>query len=137
MSLQQDLIAARAVIADPINWTKESLSRTSAGDEIWPTDDTATCWCLGGALLKVVDAPNSNEIDDRYRIAREFLDREFGNGDTPDSDFEDFGEFNDAQSHSALLSCLDRKIEEAAAEQPHTTYGDSKIPSVAANRTTQ
>src|SRR3546814_8573316 len=102
MSLQQDLIAARAVIADPITWTKEPLSRTSAGDEIWPTDDTATCWCLGGALLKVVDAPNSNEIDDRYRIASEFLARAFGNGDTPDSEFEDFGEFKHEKSHSEM-----------------------------------
>src|SRR3546814_16390077 len=98
MSLQQDLIAARAVIADPINWTKESPSRTSAGDEIWPTDDTATCWCLGGALLKVADAPTSNEIDDRYRIAREFIDRESGPGATPDSEFADFGEYNDTPS---------------------------------------
>src|SRR3546814_3801930 len=112
MSLQQDLIAARAVIADPINWTKESLSRTSAGDEIWPTDDTATCWCLGGALLKVVDAPNSNEIDERYRIAREFLTREIGNGDTPDSEFEDFGECNDAEEPNVLHPWLDRTIAE-------------------------
>src|SRR3546814_7719619 len=106
MSLQQDLIAARAVIADPINWTKESLSRTSAGDEIWPTDDTATCWCLGGALLKVVDAPNSNEIDDRYRIARAFLDREFGNGDTPDRSEEHTSELQSLMRNPYAVFCL-------------------------------
>lgn len=118
MSLQQDLIAARAVIADPAHWTRHALARTSARNEVWPTDETATCWCLGGAILKVIEAPKYRDFGDRFRIAREYLNREFGDGDMPDAKFKNFGAFNDKHTHSELLAWLDRKIDEVPAEMP-------------------
>lgn len=119
MNIHQDLIATRAIVADKANWTSFELSRAENSDAVWPTDQRATCWCIGGALIKVtgITGPVSDQINVRYQNAVEFLDQEFGAGDNPDSEFEDFAHFNDANPHEVVIAWLDRKIEEAAATE--------------------
>jgi hypothetical protein len=121
MSIQQDLIATRALIADKANWTSFELSRNENHDAVWPTDERANCWCIGGALIKVVGmrdpaiVTSMDPVKIRYQNAERFLDREFGAGENPDSEYEDFAHFNDANPHEIVIAWLDTKIAEAAA----------------------
>lgn len=122
MSIQQDLIATRALIANEANWTSFELSRDENSAVVWPTDERANCWCIGGALIKVVGLTEPTPIglvmdtnNLRYQNAVEFLDREFGAGENPDSEYEDFAHFNDANPHEVVIAWLDAKIADAAA----------------------
>ena len=46
------------LLDDPDNWTTDVFARDSEGEEIGPTSEYATCWCLFGAITKVLDDNN-------------------------------------------------------------------------------
>lgn len=119
MSIQQDLIATRALIADPRAWLQDELAHDAYGNPVWPTDKTAMRWSVVGALMNVTGLANvgtpQHDNENRYRSAAEILDREFGAGENPDSEYEDFAHFNDANPHETVIAWLDANIAEAAA----------------------
>lgn len=117
MSIQQDLIATRALIADAGSWLQDDLAQDTDGNSVWPTDKSAVRWSVVGALMNVTGLANvemsQRESENRYRSAAAFLDIDFGAGDNPGSPYEDFAHFNDANSHDIVLSWLDAKIADA------------------------
>lgn len=42
------------LLSKPDRWTKEALARDSMGRTVSPTAPSATCWCLSGAVDKVL-----------------------------------------------------------------------------------
>ena len=54
MSVKQNLIDTRALIADPACWTQKTSARDARGKPIASTDPRAVCWCTAGAIHKVM-----------------------------------------------------------------------------------
>ncbi|WP_316207449.1 hypothetical protein [Bradyrhizobium sp. SZCCHNR3118] len=55
------LTEARAIIADPAQWTQEALARDKDGNMVAFSDPAAVCFCAAGAIGKASGAV----IDDR------------------------------------------------------------------------
>ena len=49
---KQVLINARALIADPQQWTSDTLARTTSGYHVDWHDHSATKWCAMGAIYR-------------------------------------------------------------------------------------
>lgn len=58
------LVAARAVIEDPANWTRGTLARTKNGVPTLATDPNACCFCAYGAVAKVLGQQDGNLYKD-------------------------------------------------------------------------
>lgn len=54
MTVKEVLIAARAKIADPANWTQGECARDSTGKEVHSSSDRAVCWCSIGAIANTI-----------------------------------------------------------------------------------
>lgn len=50
MTVKEVLIAARAKIADPANWTQGACARDVCGGKTFSSNNNAVCWCSLGAL---------------------------------------------------------------------------------------
>ena len=58
------LEGVKALLASPMNWTQRSMSREESGMSVHPTNATATCWCLSGAIVHLTGG-----IDENWRDA--------------------------------------------------------------------
>lgn len=50
---KSDLVAARALIANPEHWTYGDHAQTRDGTLVYPTDPNAYCFCADGAMARV------------------------------------------------------------------------------------
>jgi hypothetical protein len=108
------LIAARAKIADPANWTQHVLARDANGDDK-PSDhpfanyihwegidgrDSQACqWCAVGA----VQAVTTEDIEATVILALCKAARQLHKADN-------IANVNDELGHGAVLACFDRAI---------------------------
>ena len=58
MSTHENLKAMRELLATPDRWTRSFEARDSNGIECMYCDPDAVCWCLSGAMLKVISFNN-------------------------------------------------------------------------------
>ena len=149
---------AKDLITPREQWTRGALARDEKRNEIEPNDPDAVCWCLGGALGKVV----SDCYDQAYADLT-------GNKDTwdlrdahervlcnavadailkmmPDvkerEDINGVATFNDCKkiSHSQVLSILDDAkglpltVEQFTRTNPQTLHLFMKTPSISSTQ---
>lgn len=108
MNKQETLKAIKAVIDTPAKWTKEVLARDASGRKIRPSSPDAVCFCIFGAIDRVV--PNTNDrVDYDNYIFAEVVKLYPG---TPGG----LADFNDARKigHADVMKVLDRAIANAA-----------------------
>lgn len=99
------LIAARAKIEKPENWTKGAEARTASGLVVYATDRDAVCFCTVGALFAV--APYLEDQPLRFE-ARAKLKAAIGRR----SATFNITEYNDMdhRKHADILALFDRAI---------------------------
>ena len=98
MSVKQDLINAKALIADPKNWTQSCLAR-NAGDMFVNVNDPSACkFCALGALRKA-------GTQNAYMA---LADAAFKAG------FSGIAALNDLGLHEDVMEMFDKAIEEAS-----------------------
>ena len=51
----QQLNEMKKLLSDDSRWTKLFYARDANGDSVSPRSDEATCWCISGAIMKVLD----------------------------------------------------------------------------------
>jgi hypothetical protein len=103
MTIYKDqLEAVYKLIEKPENWTKGWFARTERGEEVAPRDKHATCWCVEGALCKVLDV---STLDSDGLDARQELECKYN----LDASFNDS---NDA-THAEILTRLQEAIKHA------------------------
>lgn len=100
------LVAARALLADPARWTKGESARDLRGKEVPPNYPSAVCWCMTGALNKVVRSPCMWFKSEAVLSAAELLET------TVASEITSFND-NPATTHADVLRALDAAIERA------------------------
>ena len=99
MLVKQELIKAKALIANPENWTQGCMSR-NAGDMFVNVNDPTACkFCALGALSKV------GASDEAYRKLAEVA---FNSG------FSGVVALNDHGLHEDVMEMFDKAIEEAS-----------------------
>ena len=99
MSVKQELIKAKALIADPKNWTQSCLAR-NAGDMFVNVNDQIACkFCALGALRK------AGTHEDAYM---KLADAAFKAG------FSGIAALNDFGLHEDVMEIFDKAIEEAS-----------------------
>lgn len=67
--VRDDLIAARLLIEDPMNWTQNAYARDDEGYTVPPESPLARCWCATGAIWSAVGL-NPNGGGSRSEIDR-------------------------------------------------------------------
>ena len=97
------LSAARAIIAEPVRWTRYSAARNVRGQPVPAVDGLARCWCAYGAL-EAVGGLADGPAGDLLRDAAEAV-----HGASVVT-------CNDRLGHAAVLAMYDRAIALAAAE---------------------
>lgn len=50
----EKLKEVRELLGDESRWTRRTMARDRVGESVSPVDDTAVCWCLVGAIRKVI-----------------------------------------------------------------------------------
>jgi len=107
MTVVAILRAARAHIATPERWTQGAFARTADGVRCPAYDTTATCWCIGGAVLAVA------AFSDKRADALFALHQAAGK-------HQHIGVWNDvpARTHAEVLAILDCTIAAFEKEQP-------------------
>ena len=99
MSVKQELINAKALIANPENWTQSCLAR-NAGDMFVNVNDPSACkFCALGALRK------AGTHEDAYM---KLADAAFKAG------FKGIVALNDHGLHEDVMEMFDKAIEEAS-----------------------
>jgi hypothetical protein len=117
VTVAETLIAARALIADPVHWTQEVHARDKHGMPVLPTDPDATCFCADGALTKaagvIIDDDGHWGNDEHYYAANKLLcdvtydltqQRSYARVNDGDAEIEDH------EAHAAVLMIFDRAI---------------------------
>lgn len=119
MTIKQDLIEARAMIANIDTWTQEAGARNSNRDRVRPWAKDACCWCADGAIAAIC----KSVITKRYGNAKHALLQ------SAMTLFKaDFVAVNDGrntidraisftQAHANILRCLDHAIANATESQ--------------------
>ncbi len=102
MIYKDQLEAVYKLIEKPENWTRGWFARTASGEEVAPRDPRASCWCIEGALCKVL---NVGTIDVEGIDAREELERKY--------DLEASMNDNKDTEHAQVLALLKSAIEHA------------------------
>lgn len=93
--VRRQLVAARALIAEPNRWTRFKYAKRADGKEVQPGDPRAVCWCSMGALYSV---HTSHEVTE---LARNTLRAAVGRG---------VASFNDSSVHADVLKMFDDAI---------------------------
>ena len=105
MSTKDILIAAKAVIEDPKNWTLGSLARDKLGFPRLPTSLDAVCFCSTGAVTKVTQG----DVAGRHKavVALDGVVRDLSKGR-----FKTVVQFNDNpfNGHLAVMKVFDTAI---------------------------
>lgn len=94
------LIKARALIADPKNWTNGHYARDKDGNPVDHRSEEATCFCSKGAFNRVLPS-DYRHWNVAYNILTQFMD---GN----------VIYYNDSHTHDEVMSAWDHAIKEAA-----------------------
>jgi hypothetical protein len=103
MSLRDNLIAARALIADPKNWGQGDYAMTREGVSVSPISKDAACFCSYGAVAHAA----GQEFPEAERTAlRSAARRLYGNAKGPIT-------VNDNLGHEATLAMFDDAISHA------------------------
>ena len=100
----QVLDAAADLIEPEGAWTQRAWARGKTGRSVEPTGKAATCWCMAGAVRKVVGPQDS-----QLWIAGKWL-RSANPG------FKWFGPFNDTRTHSEVVAALRKAADLARSE---------------------
>jgi hypothetical protein len=108
MSAREQLIAARALIADPAKWTQGWFAKTAKGQRVGPEEDKAVCWCVMGALKVTSPAGVYHPI---HAPAYPFLSRA---AESVKGSFGSPAWVNDTTDHATVLRMFDLAIELAA-----------------------
>ena len=98
MSVKQELIKAKALIADPKNWTQSCLAR-NAGDMFVNVNDPSACkFCALGALRKAgTQSAYMALADAAFKLG-----------------FKGIVALNDHGLHEDVMEMFDKAIEEAS-----------------------
>lgn len=98
------LIAARAKIEKPENWTQGWFQRNALGDALFDDADGTACrWCALGAIAAVSNTP-ADSVTVQYFLTRA-LDMElYGAG---------VAFYNDTHTHEEVLALFDKAISNA------------------------
>jgi hypothetical protein len=102
------LIATKALLHSPAQWTQEAFARNKNGEVISANSPDATCWCLLGAMDKVLRDNNARPaVAEAERIVRNVIRERTGN--------YWIDGFNDSEftTHADVLALLDKAIERA------------------------
>ncbi|HYE76802.1 MAG TPA: hypothetical protein VEI97_02340, partial [bacterium] len=113
----RDLLAARALIADPAHWTRHMLAMGADGLPTAPRHEAAVSFCVRGAIFRVTGEPTwweewggarpRFEAADRALAAAVPADFELPNGlERPHSP----ALFNNSRSHAEVLDLIDRAV---------------------------
>lgn len=105
MITKSALIAARALIDDERNWTKEAFGRNAKGESLQfgrkGFVEPPSCYCLVGALLsQFPEEPLWVTLSEIHLYT--------------EKSSTSLAAFNDRSTHAEVLAELDRLIEEAA-----------------------
>lgn len=100
--LQHCFDAVRATVEEPSRWTKGASARRSDGCSVDPQAADAICFCLHGALVRLLHA-TTGELE-LFTQVEERL-----NSITQAAGFIDYVDFNDADevSHRDVLTLID------------------------------
>ena len=109
MTPTEHLIAARALIARPENWTKHTAARDSHGQVVYSDNPRAVCWCTIGALAKTAKGRDPLAANDLI-----FLQIR----ENPDIEEDSIDGYNDAPetTHANILALFDKAIAAASKE---------------------
>ena len=103
----QSLTAARALIADPKHWTKNTYAKDVEGRSVPATDPEAFCFCSVGALYKVNDVEHMCQgLPGRsflFKAAFEVSTKYFRDTQGPIT-------LNDKVEHAIVMEMYDRAI---------------------------
>lgn len=108
--LHQDLIAARALILDELNWVQGSPALDDRGNETDPDGEFACCFSLDGAIKKACRTPEARR-DVNHWLATWARDLEG---------------FNDDNSHDDVIELLSTAIK-ACAELDEYLTSEAKL----------
>ena len=103
MKISEKLEAAKALIADPKNWTQDTYARDVHGEPTSPESMDAVCWCSLGALKKT----------DSYLEGAGLLLRSISGV----SKHPFIPSFNDTRTHEEVMAMWDRAIELAKSDE--------------------
>ena len=101
MKTSELLIAAKAKIANPVNWIQGLYAADAKRERTSPTSVEAVCFCSMGAVYSV------ESMKSLRRIAEIALDN-FAN--------DDIVGYNDAHTHEQVMAVWDKAIAAALAE---------------------
>jgi hypothetical protein len=76
------------------NWCKNKFAKNAEGSEVLPTDSSACCWCLLGAIHKVYSPTNRisfKELCEKLKLPPPSTVSSFN--DSPTTTFADVKEF--------------------------------------------
>lgn len=107
MKTSEALIQAKALIADPKNWTQGAYARNENGDRRWSNDEDAVCFCSLGAMSRVttqLEDRNDCRGNDIYYFGTRILETAME---------EPVSIFNDEHDHSEVMAAWDKAIEVA------------------------
>lgn len=96
------LTETRALLANPMHWTRGTLARGGDGRVVDPLSNDARCWCLQGALTRVALArPHSHgaKIASQYALLLTIPSH------------QSLSEFGDRHNHRDVLAVLDRAMQ--------------------------
>lgn len=104
---QTVLINAKALIADPKNWTQGVFARNADGYSTGVHEEDATCFCTLGAIAV---AGNNQKWAQKIAIntLSKIIDDIDGNAALS------IGGFNDTHTHEQVMELFDKAIKEAA-----------------------
>ena len=93
----------RALIERPEHWTTEVYARDAYGSEVDAHDSGAVCWCLLGAVSKIVE----DDIVLSHTVTSALLL-------TGEGEIQSLSWFNDDFGHARVLALIDRTIKRAS-----------------------
>jgi len=104
---KQILTDMRALLADPAHWTKRAFARNQHGEPVSTFNPDAVCYCLVGALSKVLKEHQMFTDDTVYLVERLLRSTvaEISGGT------QSVSQFNDSHEHAEVLAALDKTIE--------------------------
>lgn len=110
MPLNQTLVAARALIADPTHWTTGTCARDEDGIPESHTAKEAVCWCAMGAIFKAIRETDPDGTRGPLENAC-FTALDDAVLELWPEDPSNIVGVNDKRGHTAVLQAFDRAIE--------------------------
>lgn len=99
MTTKETLLALRELLSDEKRWTKKVLAREPSGFTTSPISPKASCFCMGGGLMKILRCTGG--FSEPYQNARDAIVRAAG---------APIATANDRATHAEMLAILDEAI---------------------------